>query len=105
MHDFILVKDKCPKKIVLVTFWYFPDRSVKYNMTPPHRNKGTTYATDLKFSPEVDISDTNRFAKFQVGRSRGLDFTHFLDNRWSDQLEILHAALDYHYLTLVEISS
>ena len=31
--------------------------------------------------------------------------THFLDNRWSDQLEILHAALDYHYLTLVQISS
>ena len=77
MHDFILVKDKCPKKIGLVTFWYFPDRSVKYTMTP-HRNKGTTYATDLKFSPfspEVDISDTRRFAKFQVSRSRGSDFT------------------------------
>ena len=74
MHDFILGKDKCPKKIGLVTFWYFPDRSVKYTMTP-HRNKGTTYATDLKFSPEVDISDTRRFAKFQVSRSRGSDFT------------------------------
>ena len=31
--------------------------------------------------------------------------THFLDNRWSDWLEILHAALDYHYLSLVQISS
>ena len=31
--------------------------------------------------------------------------THFLDNRWSDRLEILHAVLDYQYLTLVQISS
>ena len=31
--------------------------------------------------------------------------THFLDNRWSDRLEILHSTLDYHYLTLVQISS
>ena len=47
-----------PEKNGLITFWYFPDRSVKYTMTP-HRNKGTTYSTDLKFSPEVDISDTH----------------------------------------------
>ena len=31
--------------------------------------------------------------------------THFLDNRWSDRLEIMHAVLDYQYLTLVQISS
>ena len=31
--------------------------------------------------------------------------THFLDNRWLDRLEILHGAFDYHYLTLVQISS
>ena len=67
--------DKCPKKVGLVTFWYFPDRSVKYTM-PPHRKKGTTKAFDLKFSPEVDIGDIRRFAKFQVGRSRGSDFTY-----------------------------
>ena len=29
--------------------------------------------------------------------------THFLDNRWSDRLKILNAALNYHYLTLVQI--
>ena len=71
----------------------------------PQRNKGTTYATDLKFSLEVDISETRRFAKFQVGRFYRPYFTqitHFLDNRWSDQLEILHVALHYHYLTLAK---
>ena len=99
--------DKCPKKVGHVIFWYFPDRSVKYTMTP-HRNKGTTKAFDLKFSPEVNIGGIRRFAKFQVARSSGSDFTqitHFLDNRWSDRLEILHAVLDYQYLTLVQISS
>ena len=79
-----------------MTFWYFPDWSVKYTMTP-YRNKGTTKAFDLKFSPELDNDNTRFCAKFQVSRLSGSDFTdrsvfypiftqitHFLDNGLSD---------------------
>ena len=93
MHDFNFGKDKCPKKVDLVTFCYFLDRSVKYTMTP-HWNKGTTSAIDLKFSPEVDNGNTRCCAKFQVVRSDFTDWsvfypvfteiTHLLDNELSD---------------------
>ena len=38
-------------------------------------NKGTTGDFDSEVSPEVDIGDIRRFAKFQVDRSRGSYFT------------------------------
>ena len=114
MLDFGDKTDWYPKKVGHVTFWYLTDRSVKY--TPaPHRNKGSDCPFELKFSPEVDIVDIRWCAKFQVGRSRGSDFTDrsvFYPESpfpWqpvlSDRLEILQVTLYYQFETLVKISS
>ena len=46
------------KNVGHMTFWYFPDQSVKYTMILPTGTKDLLKALDLKFSPEVDNGNT-----------------------------------------------
>ena len=103
MHYFILAKDKCPKKSGLMIFPCFPDRSVNYTMTPTGTRELLKLLT-WNFHQWYFKSIGHIVWILRIGLYF-TQITHFLDNRWSVRLEILHVVSDYQYLTLVRISS